>query len=222
MRHSWIPALLLSVAAASATQNVFTFTGEIANATDVSKIGQAVTFTVTFSGNPTPAGSSMAYNGGYFWFDESVTQNVDLFSSVTGTGITGAWVRPSSIDGAPFSRVFYNVVELSTFMGSDNGAGIGLSFYGSTILSMTLVYNPVDGFASGPASADYSAAWSGLAGSHPVSSALQNSSITTANDNYTIWITGGSSQAVPESSTYGLALGGMTLALVAVRRRKRA
>ncbi len=66
--------------------------------------------------------------------DELVSANNDIFSSISGTGLTGAWVRPTLNEGDPYSRVSYSSSGNLYFIADTDGDyGMGLSVSGTEL-----------------------------------------------------------------------------------------
>lgn len=64
------------------------------------------------------------------FFDETLSTDVDLWSSISGTGLTGAWARPSGNEDAPYSYLRYRSDGLLTLSASADSGTNGLSANG--------------------------------------------------------------------------------------------
>jgi hypothetical protein len=117
--------LVTSVEVLAQTQ--LTFNGTISFGPD--HVGDSVSWTITTSGNPLASKWS-----GDNYYDEQLSTDYDLFSSVTGTGVTGVWTRPSANDGAPWSGLQIQAdnpgLVLTGTLASETSEDIGLSIFG--------------------------------------------------------------------------------------------
>lgn len=210
------PYLLGLLFAASATANTtLTFNGTITAGPGF--VGEAVFYTFELSDNP----AATRWDDGLYYEDESLS-DVDLFNNISGSFITGNYVRPT-VDTAANVRTISN--RLKIIVSDDvSPANFGLSISGIIIRQLQLeVVFAIDPFVVTSVS-DYSQLFTGTSGVYAVTSfhptrtriIMDNSEIYTLNiSSLTI-----NAAPVPEPSTYGLILGGFALAGAAIRRRR--
>ena len=228
--RSILPIVVLFVAASLQAQTRLTYTGTIKNSSTISSeyFGQAVELSIVTSGNPSASfNPNFAINASHF-YDDIVGDDADLFQSVTGTHITGTYQRPVSLSYSPYATVTldHGFDNISFFISSDDGSGVGLDFLG---IAITALYGdgyltPALSTPSGYPSVNYSTIWDEYHGTYVSSNGYFGFVVILANgqiaefDMASLVIE--SASAVPEPSTYGLMLGGLALAGAAIRRRK--
>lgn len=187
--------------------------------------GQSATFTyVLHNYSPTtPAGT--ATNGvSYVWQEETLTQP-ELFTGVSGTGLTGTWTRPNASGGAPASSLeAFSDNSLKLVAGRDTGT-TGLTVNGQPLLTVSmyatftgLTFSPITGTLPDPTSY-----FSSKYGTYTASSSWNAKVWDTTNASASFQInsiTIGS--AIPEPSTYAAVAGFLALGLALWRRRANA
>lgn len=206
------PYLLGLLFAASASANTtLTFNGTIT--AGPAFVGEAVSYTFELSDNPAAA-SSFPY-----YYDESLS-DVDLYNNISGSFITGNWVRPTV--GFTDPKSYISVASDTLIISAENNASynIGLSFNGSFINLITIGIRFSNDPLTEPVS-DYSQLFSGTSGVYTVTNIGSYISMSDSSF-YTLNISGLTINAapIPEPSTYGLALGGLALVGAAIRRRR--
>lgn len=224
MKKLLLLALILGGTVTLPAQIVFTIHAT-ANSTALGyTAGQPLTFNVTL--NAAPIASQAAQPGNYVSWGEELVSQTQIFTNVAGTGVSGSWVRPTAVDGSPWSAIQVNSSGgLYIGVGSDFGSN-GITVGGSTpTFWFYAVYPtlPVGFLSAQNLVTEANAVFAGLVGTYTSSSTVfgqisAGSSVgLTVND---IVISGGAA-AVPEPATWGAALGAFALGLAAWRRRVR-
>ncbi len=155
------------------------------------------------------------------FMDESLSTNTDIWSSVSGTGLTGTWTRPSTSNEDPYSRMTYYSSGRLRVMAAADFSNIGLSAGGTTLSYINFDvelsgFSPTD-FASTDNPSEY---LSDYLGTYSVDNGYSAAFVSGNNifDFSQVVIS-----AVPEPSESAVAAGLGVFALVALRRlRKRA
>lgn len=207
---------LLALAAANVHAQVrFDYTATVLSGPD--HVGDTVSISIVTSGDPL---ASKTVNGSFI--DDDLTQDVGLFNSVAGTGFTGNWTRPSEFDWSPYTQSQVSIAQSKfvNLLDSDSGP-LSLQFFGNTVNMMNFTTYVGSGVLSSYAyaiSQSFAQIYITMSGSYAV---VEPSYIyiSTAGGDYDLTPTALTITPVPESSTYGLALGGLALAFVALRRR---
>ncbi|MBN1403722.1 MAG: PEP-CTERM sorting domain-containing protein [Opitutales bacterium] len=210
-------AALVLASTASANNVTLTFTGTSDTTNFGYTIGQNVSFSIVLNDAVMTTGS---FDDSVATFkDENTYNDADIYSSISGTGLTGVWERPSQFASDPYSRLLYNSSGvLEVYAGTGKDYGIGLSASG-TELSTVRFYVTLTGFA--PTDLDSTANpctfLSSYVGTYDVSD-----SHYAYFDNYDNLFTISQVQisAVPEPSQAAAFAGLGVLALAAWRRRR--
>jgi hypothetical protein len=163
-------AMLLPIAKADAV--TLKFIGTADDTMFAYTEGQAVSFTFEIN-DATLNGEVMSALFYWFWMDDSYSSDVDLWSSISGTGLTGSWVRPSSADIAPYSLIEVNepgdALQVSASNSTVDG-NIGLSSGGTPLKAIVINVGlpAIDGTWTGtlPDATDY---FESLEGNHSLS-----------------------------------------------------
>ncbi len=228
--HTRLTLIALTVAGSLQAQTRLTFTGIINESPliDPSYHGQSVSYSILTSGDPDVSGSISTVQ--IQFYDEYLSNDRDLFQSITGNHLSGSWQRPADADGDPFTVFFMNTGETESqifyMISNDAGTGIGLSFAGIALsrISINQYLNPL--LASTNQSFDYATFWQQYHGSYSIG--------VTDGSAFVFGLLGGGevtfnmttltiepAAPIPEPSTYGLALGGLALGFAAARRRRK-
>jgi len=150
---------------------------------------------------------------------------VDLWSSISGTGLTGVWTRPSAVDGAPYSYLRYREGGLLTIGASADSGTNGLSVNGHDLSKIVFGVLLSDFSPVSLNSTDNACTYlSNYLGTYAVSSANYEENymqeVGTAECVY-FDVTSVTISAVPEPAECAAAAGLGVLALAAVARGRR-
>jgi hypothetical protein len=190
--------------------------------------GHDYTFTFTTpSSYPTPPLSAVFSGTDNNWYETDVS-DLQLWTSVGGSGLTGSFVRPTAAPGDPYSylHVTSGTPLLETYAGNMGSYSIGLSTPGNPgandILSVYAIANAgMPNFVTAGAFVDPNAYFPSYTGTYTtgVSGTITVDTATlTGAVNFTV--TSLTITAVPEPSTYA-AIGGLLAGAVAVVHRRR-
>lgn len=218
--------ILFFIASAACARAQFTLS--ITATANATASGYTSGQTVVFNFNVTGANLS-ANNGNQFfsytnqwWYD--VTGDAPLFTSVSGTGLTGTYSQPSANSNDPFSYIQAapdGPPSLLTFDVGAETSNLGLIVNGHAVTEITV--GNLDWGQSFPAPATYTALttyFTPFAGSHSLVGGYMDMSLSGASQlhftpsNLTI-------SAVPEPSACALMLGAAGLAAAGWLRRRR-
>ena len=192
-------------------------------------MGDVVTITFTINNDFSDNVNSSFLPGGANWL-ESTTADDQLYLNIVGTGLTGSYTRPVSAFEEPQSWMSLSATDVFGLRAeSDNAVNTGLfTPSGSAVTSIAFVdlfmdnWNPVNPM-SYIAPGDF---LSSLGGSY---------AINMTSNTIQLWVNGaeviefdpqgyslliGNTSAVPEPSTYALAVAIVAMGTVAYRRRK--
>lgn len=192
--------------------------------------GQAVSFTFIIA-DSTPTFSTEGA-GNVRWEDFGAPSG-QLIQSVTGTGITGSWLAPAFeggsnsqllVEASPIDRF---LLSLATFDYNPEPVNIGglqaNGFELGQIIIQTLGQNPF-GITTVPEGGSPTEFLADLFGTYAVTGLFADiydigdeNSVSFSIDTITI----GAVSSVPEPSAYAAILGGLTLGVVMLRRRRR-
>ncbi|MBS0633396.1 MAG: PEP-CTERM sorting domain-containing protein [Verrucomicrobia bacterium] len=108
LRCTALLALLLGLTAAARAQVTFTFTTTApGNASAYGYTdGASYTFAFTMVGDYPENPDAFYSSGGHYWVDESLSRDDNIFTAINGSGLAGAYVRPTYSDEAPLAYVY--------------------------------------------------------------------------------------------------------------------
>lgn len=215
----------------AATTFTYTATVSADNATLGFMTGDLVSYSITLTENSiTPYNDSADYF--YGWFDEAVSENVDMYSSISGSGLDGTWTRPVANNAAPFSFIetndpthvsLPNTLKLGA--AADSGS-TGLSINGYAVTSIYFQLSAADfDFETVGTEPDINEFFSAYNGVYSHIGANNSDILTSGGGTLSLTlntVTITSSSVIPEPSSYGAIVGVASLACVSLRRRKRA
>jgi hypothetical protein len=223
MKRFLVPFLMLALTSVLSAQVMFTVTGTADSTAEGYLSGQSYTFTyITFPSYPNTE-SSVFSDTTNAWSEET-TDDSQLWSALSGDGLTGSLVRPVSTFFAPYSYI--NVSDsFSVFAGSDSDEAIGLlTPEGNPIggLYMNIIGGDLPAFVHDESYHDVMDYFSAYEGSYTPDAGFFN--IYTpgvfSDPIISFTVTNATITVVPEPSTYALL--GLGLASVALLRRRRA
>lgn len=225
MKHALklLPLAALLVAPVAAPALVFTVTATADSTAYGFTSGQSYTFNYWLNDFAPTAPEGHASGSYYFWYDESVSVDPQLWADMTGSGLVGPYTRPSSSDWSPYSfiRADNNSSQLALYAGVDSSmSDTGLTSGGVNIgtVSFSVDLPGVSFDADGVTLPDPTTYFSGYMGSY---------AITSSNSAY-VWGDSGPLNftptqvviGVPEPSSYAALFGALTLGFVFWRRMR--
>lgn len=219
-------ALLLGASLASA-QTTFTFIGTATDSNLDYTVGQSVTFTLT-TGPSFASNTFSSFNSTSNSWAEETTSNDQLFTALSGTGLSGSLVRPTASGGDPNSSLttqtaslnFVLSADVSTNLGISQPAGLLRGFSAAVGFAGSPDYNPFTASGSYSQPDSYFIAYDG--DYHDVSGTLQLFDPSNVTAHFAISeVIIGSASAIPEPSTVAAILGGSAFTLAAWRKSRR-
>jgi hypothetical protein len=231
-----------SVAPAHATQASFTIHGTVTSQTPALGYtsGAAVNYTWVLDDAAVKLARFAGPNcegcaGSLAWFQEFFSTTPQLWRSITGTGLSGAWLPPVDRDDGVISLGVGTAPRNSFQMRANSQIGFasGLQVNGIPVsgLQMNATYLGLDLEALvGPGTAltivppvDPTALLLNLVGTYAADRLFSDAgTISTNGDQFTFRIDSLTIAAVPEPETYALMLAGLGLVGWAAKRRKQA
>ena len=135
--------MLLSAPCIASAYVTFTFNGTaISSSYSLGyTAGQSVSIVYTLNDTfTTTASSSSQFSTDSFitWMDVSLSNDTELFTDVSATGLSGTWTRPSSSDDSPLSYIGINTGNAMNLSASCNSGTTGLTANGSDITSIMI------------------------------------------------------------------------------------
>lgn len=126
-------AVLPCVATAQVT---FTVTGTINTTAEGFTAGDVVTFSWTLIQSPSPGQPGSVNNvSNFYWIDETAGTDSPLFASVTGSPLSGTYVRSSSSPASRMSVASTNMLSIKSGNWSDP---LGLTYNGNAVTNITM------------------------------------------------------------------------------------
>jgi len=232
--RSGLAVLLFGLALVTAARAQVTFTIIATAGSDTNTTGNGYvannpyTFVFTMPGGYPNNPDSVFSTPGQIalWKDEVTTTDANLFTSISGSGLGGTFVRPTTTIFSPFSTVETIGGSLDIAAESDDSTpnSIGLTSLTSTALGSIVVH--IDNSAaftqggSYVAPATYFAPYAGIYGSATGTLVLLNGNSLIAGD-FTVKSLTISATAIPEPATTAglIGLAGFGAVLLARRRR---
>lgn len=198
----------------------FTATAD-ANAEGYTTAHGPYTFSATFGHFANNSDSAFEPDSNNNWVENQLSHG-QLFTSVTGSGLTGTITRASD----PYSRIDVNGTDALGLRVSGDAGDMGLrSLNGTSVYLVMSAVLPVN-FTTGASYVDPVTYFSAYLGSYtPTSGSIamlqgfggQDDLLAFTVTNVTI----AAASAIPEPSTYALLAGAGALGLVVLRRRRR-
>jgi hypothetical protein len=211
---------LFTLATPGLGQVVFTVTATANSSVYGYTAGQSYTFVFTAGSSFGPNGMSAFDSSQNFWLEETTTED-QLWSSVSGTGALGTYVRPTSTSDAPYSNLAtYTGNRLVLLAGADIGT-IGVTApSGSALKRVEFDLTGLTGFAFPGTYSQPNSYFSVYNGSYTPSGSISGV-VVVAGDftSYGFTVSGVSIGAVPEPATYAALAGVAVLGCALWRRR---
>jgi hypothetical protein len=183
--------------------------------------GQAYTFQWTINASFTDTGDCFFDDSDNYWSDQE-TSDTPTLSACGGSGLGGAWVRPTSQPGDPYSYIEVFNDRLTVHAGNDGTYGIGLTAGGNAV-SVLRAYNvaPAIAFDYPGAFTNPDTYFSAYPGTYPLSPGPEAGIVVGTVDAEYLFFTPSSAQVlIPEASALSL-LAAAGLVALAVRRLER-
>jgi hypothetical protein len=143
LTKSFAVAMLLSAPCIASAYITFTFTGTATTGSYALgyTAGQSITIVYTLNDTFATTGNSSSYfttDSIITWEDHSIANDTELFTDVSGTGLSGTWTRPSSSDDSPLSYISINTGNAMNLSASCNSGTTGLTANGRDITSIMI------------------------------------------------------------------------------------
>jgi hypothetical protein len=216
--------ILLFIAAAACARAQFTFSiTATANATGSGYTsGQSATFVFTVTGaNLSGNVGNQFFSYTNQWWDD-ITADTPLFTAISGTGISGSLNRPSANSNDPFAYLQALPGGALTFDAAAETSNIGVIVNGLNVREITV--GNLDWGQNFPGPSTYTAPtayFSPFFGTHALNAGGYVDINLSGGPLVSFTATALTISAVPEPSTYALALGAAGLAAAGWFRRRR-
>lgn len=215
-------AFLAVTPPAARAQVVFTFTTTANAGANTYGYGVGSVYTFVFTAGLSDPARNTFGNSQNKWLEETL-EDPQLITSIGGTGLTAAYVRPTGIDDAPYSNVTDTTPdELSILVRNDAGGILGIQTLNGTDVGVIRPNSVVSGVTFDfPNTTTFDEYWYDFIGTYPASGTLTlsnagGSTLATFN------ITGVAISTVPEPAVTTVVLGGLALIGGALLRRRSA
>lgn len=201
---------------------MFTVTGTATSTSSGYNIGQPYTFVFTLGPSFQDNGTTYYYSNRNLWSEETTGDN-QLWATITGTGVTGAFIRPTALSTDPYSMLRTwdggAADELMMRVDADTTTDIGLKTPGGQAVSHVVAnMTGVTNFAFTSTYTQPTTYFSAYLGNYVPASTVEMAVGLSTGATVGFTATGVTIAAVPEPSAYSIVAGMIVLALTLGRR----